>query len=130
MIYICSGLLTELEISEAQAEARFTVTARGLGFAKCPDQHAIDRLAQHAYHAYGATTDYKNFRGEPMPEWKDLPDQIRAAWRSAAADIVFNLGYLHNIGPTGDTEVSLPGSIREFRPSGLIGERPVAIDLG
>ncbi len=41
-------------------------------------------LARIAYHAYGETTDHKNFQGNPMPAWDDLGDQIRAAWTSAA----------------------------------------------
>jgi hypothetical protein len=41
-------------------------------------------LAQTAYSAYGSITDYKNYRGEPMPAWDDLPDQIKRAWMSAA----------------------------------------------
>lgn len=44
-------------------------------------------LAQVAYRAYGETTDFKNFRGDPMPEWADLPQKIQQAW-VAAADAV------------------------------------------
>ena len=46
------------------------------------------QLAEDAYLAYGKTTDFKNFQGNPMPEWKDLPEKIREAWY-AAADSVF-----------------------------------------
>ena len=41
-------------------------------------------LARKAYHAYGAVTDFKNFRGEPMPEFDVLPETIRKAWVAAA----------------------------------------------
>ena len=44
-------------------------------------------LARIAYQAYGETTDFKNFRGEPMPEWDDLPEKIRQAWEAAAAAV-------------------------------------------
>lgn len=44
-------------------------------------------LAKAAYRAYGWTTDFKNFRGEPMPAWDDLGDQIRAAWIAAASTV-------------------------------------------
>lgn len=40
-------------------------------------------LAQIAYRAYGETTDFKNFRGEPMPEWENLGDRIQSAWIAA-----------------------------------------------
>ena len=42
-----------------------------------------EHFAQVAYHAYGATTDFKNFRGEPMPAWADLPHTIQRAWCAA-----------------------------------------------
>lgn len=46
------------------------------------DQEAV-RLAKVAYRAYGAVTGFKNFRGDPMPEWADLGDTIQAAWIAA-----------------------------------------------
>jgi len=44
----------------------------------------VTDLAELAYHAYGDTTDHKNFLGDPMPEWVDLPEKIKDAWFSAA----------------------------------------------
>jgi len=46
---------------------------------------STEQLAIQAYYAYGAVTDYKNFRGDPMPEWEDLPQNIRDAWKHSAA---------------------------------------------
>lgn len=43
--------------------------------------------AQRAYAAYGKTTDYKNFQGNPMPAWDDLGDTIQRAWTNAAAAV-------------------------------------------
>lgn len=51
----------------------------------------IDKLAQGAYAAYGASTGNKNFRGEEMPTWEALPDKIRAAWCAATESIVVAL---------------------------------------
>ncbi len=48
----------------------------------------IDHLAREAYDAYGEVTDHKNYRGEPMPLWKDLGEKIQDAWRAAAARVV------------------------------------------
>jgi hypothetical protein len=42
------------------------------------------KVAEEMYDAYGATTDYKNFRGDPMPAFGDLPEAIRNAWEAAA----------------------------------------------
>ncbi len=44
---------------------------------------AID-LGRTGYEAYGKTTDFKNYQGLPMPDWEELPEQIRSAWVSAA----------------------------------------------
>jgi hypothetical protein len=41
-------------------------------------------LAKVAYRAYSATTGNKNFQGNPMPAWDDLPETIREAWAAAA----------------------------------------------
>lgn len=46
--------------------------------------------AQAAYAAYGESTGGKNFRGDPMPAWSELPEAIQNAWvaASAAAHVV------------------------------------------
>lgn len=44
-------------------------------------------LARAAYQAYGETTDFKNFRGDPMPDWGDLGEAIQAAWIAAATTV-------------------------------------------
>jgi hypothetical protein len=51
-----------------------------------------DRLGQQAYEAYGAVVDFKNFAGDPMPKWLDLPTKIQAAWRAAAVDL-YRMGH-------------------------------------
>ncbi len=48
-------------------------------------------LARGAYEAYGAVTDHKNFQGNPMPAFDDLPEQIREAW-IAASQFAFGRG--------------------------------------
>lgn len=45
------------------------------------------QLAANAYLAYGNFTGNKNFRGEPMPLWEDLPEAIQGAWMAAAKEI-------------------------------------------
>lgn len=40
-------------------------------------------LAREAYGHYGAVVDFKNFRGEPMPEFDQLPPIIRKAWHDS-----------------------------------------------
>ena len=40
--------------------------------------------AREAYHRYGSVTDFKNFRGDPMPAWDALPPKIQEAWVAAA----------------------------------------------
>ena len=48
------------------------------------DRPTADTIAKVAYGAYGAATDRKNFHGEPMPSWDELPTAIRTAWMLAA----------------------------------------------
>jgi mono/diheme cytochrome c family protein len=45
------------------------------------------QLAQVAYRAYGETTHFTNFRGEPMPDWAELGDRIQRAWVAAVAAV-------------------------------------------
>ncbi len=44
-------------------------------------------MAQEAYKAYGSVTDWKNYQGLPMPEWKNLPPKIQEAWRASVTRI-------------------------------------------
>lgn len=44
-----------------------------------------DRAAKEAYHRYAEVTAWKNFRGDPMPQFDELPPTIQAAWRAAAS---------------------------------------------
>lgn len=48
-------------------------------------------LAKKTYNAYGEHTGFKNFQGNPMPEFPDLPEAIRFAWIKAAR-FAFNAG--------------------------------------
>ena len=48
----------------------------------------ISNYAKIAYLAYGSVTDFKNFRGEPMPQYDDLPDIIKKAWEAAAQKVL------------------------------------------
>jgi hypothetical protein len=46
--------------------------------------------ARIAYTAYGRKTGFKNFLGNPMPTFDELPPQIREAW-IAAAGVIWDL---------------------------------------
>lgn len=48
-------------------------------------------LAEIAYHAYGQSTDFKNFQGNPMPEWSSLPESIQQAWIAAVIAVYQNI---------------------------------------
>lgn len=41
-------------------------------------------LAKTAYRAYGSVTSFKNYQGNPMPEFDDLPETIKKAWIQVA----------------------------------------------
>lgn len=48
----------------------------------------IVKIAQAAYAAYGESTDNKNFQGDEMPTWEDLPSAIKRAWMAAVEAIL------------------------------------------
>lgn len=43
----------------------------------------INVQVREAYIRYGSVTDFKNFKGDPMPEFDQLPVNIQKAWREA-----------------------------------------------
>jgi hypothetical protein len=47
-----------------------------------------EELARIAYHAYGKTTSFKDYQGNPMPVWDDLPPKIQEAWANASNAIL------------------------------------------
>ena len=57
-----------------------------------PARGSLGGLAEEAYRCYGQATGNKNFRGEPMPDYASLPDNIRSAWEAAAEGIVLMIG--------------------------------------
>ena len=50
-----------------------------------PEQLAA---AKAAYTRYGQVTDFKNFRGDPMPEFEQLPAKIQEAWVAAVKPLM------------------------------------------
>lgn len=40
-------------------------------------------IAASSYRAYAASTGNKNFQGNPMPTWDELPRRIQIAWEAA-----------------------------------------------
>lgn len=44
-------------------------------------------LGRTGYRAYGATTDFKNYMGNPMPTFDELPPPIQTAWMAFAARV-------------------------------------------
>ncbi len=50
-----------------------------------------NELAQRMYHAYGLTTDFKNYQGLPMPAWEALTPKIQSAWEASAFQAISDL---------------------------------------
>lgn len=46
-------------------------------------------LAEKAYNAYGQSTNFKNFLGQDMPKFTNLPEAIKKAWIAAIECIVY-----------------------------------------
>ena len=60
-----------------------------------PGPH-FKEYAERAYKAYGDKADWKNFRGDPMPEWGDLPENIRTYWQAAAVQVITDCNGKYN----------------------------------
>ena len=52
--------------------------------------------AERAYMAYGEKAKWKNFQGNPMPKWAELPENIRTCWTAAAAKIIEDCNTKYN----------------------------------
>lgn len=48
----------------------------------------IDQVAALGYEAYAEEVGWKSVRGEPLPKWEDLPENIRKAWIAAASAVL------------------------------------------
>lgn len=46
-----------------------------------------DTMARKAYHAYGVVTEFRNYKGDPMPKFDELPPKIQEAWVGFAARV-------------------------------------------
>lgn len=44
-------------------------------------------IAPFAYSAYGAVVNFKNYQGQPMPPFDQLPETIKQAWEQAARSV-------------------------------------------
>lgn len=44
-------------------------------------------FAKKGYESYGKKTEWKNFAGNPMPTWDELPNSTKDAWVAAASTI-------------------------------------------
>jgi hypothetical protein len=54
------------------------------------DTEVIDpvNFPRIAYEAYGDRAGWKNYRGDAMPAWADLPPPIRLCWEAATTKII------------------------------------------
>jgi hypothetical protein len=60
---------------------------------KTDDERFPEELAKNAYLQYGSVTDMKNYQGNPMPDFENLPDKIKEAWKLAAI-YCYDLGHM------------------------------------
>lgn len=48
------------------------------------------KLAKEAYTRYGSVTEFKNFQGNPMPDFEALPETIQKAWVASIDPMLHN----------------------------------------
>lgn len=89
-------LLTSAEVTLSLRRSQEAVMWLGMELKRLSALHAattpnveaptpVDQ-AKAAYHRYGMVTDFKNFQGNPMPTWEELPTRIQTAWVAAITD--------------------------------------------
>jgi hypothetical protein len=52
------------------------------------DPSILDLFGKIAYDAYCETRSWKSFKGDPLPQWEDSPEDIRAGWRTAGQAVL------------------------------------------
>ncbi len=54
-------------------------------------------LGKQLYDWYGDSAEWRNFLGDPMPNWEDLPEKIRTHWCCVAEKVVSSSSVLYCI---------------------------------
>jgi len=55
---------------------------------KSPDEIDWQSIARNSYEAYNQVSNWKNYQGLPMPQWDDLPANVRDAWLASAKESI------------------------------------------
>lgn len=79
----------------------FSSTFHPLALLLQDENESLPRLdfveyAERAYVAYGDKADWKNFKGDPMPAWGDLPPNIHTYWTAAVTQIIADWNSMYN----------------------------------
>lgn len=79
-------------VARAYAEKHLTSAPWGPGEADTSPETRfafVTHLAKTAYEAYCEHADWKNFEGNPIPQWDDLPEEtgVQDKWRTAAVAV-------------------------------------------
>jgi hypothetical protein len=87
IVGIDRGMSTGMKygIERAEKENRPITQLQLPGWVSAADPEADAKIA---YQAYGDNAEWKNFMGNAMPKWEDLPEAIRGHWVAAAKALV------------------------------------------
>lgn len=85
-------------------------------------------IAASAYRAYASNVGWKNYQGNPMPQWEELPQPIQVAWEAAVRHAGYLTDFLAEPGvtkliPTDAGLAEIEGKWAEWTPN----EDPMAI---
>jgi len=47
-----------------------------------------ERRARSVYAAYGQATNFKDFQGQPLPKWEDLPKEVQVSWVKVSKEVL------------------------------------------
>ena len=80
------------------------------------------------YEAYGDSTDWKNFQNNPMPQWDELPENIRQAW-CAASNVIQNDYAQNKLGEVEEFLTSMNDDDDQFVSDFIESQKAIILSL-
>jgi hypothetical protein len=78
---------------------------------------------KQAYQAYGSVTNWKNYKGDPMPSFEELPPKIQEAWGAFTREILVGGSVFDGYSAYGDV---VEWKNFEGKPIPLFGQPPMS----
>jgi hypothetical protein len=81
------NLRLSFQVFKLDSQRRFLFVPKVTPSVKRFPTITTEQLAQSAYEAYGYNRAWKDYRGNPMPQWDTLPRHIQVGWMAAVTQV-------------------------------------------